>query len=129
MKKMVKHLLFSLALAVLWIPMGNEILDYLPKRPLHGSFELIEEPEFIWSDWFEGSFQPKKEEWLNQEMPGRDLLVRLRNQYYFSVFQEAKANGVSPGRNGVLLDVEYVAAFYGTDFKGEEFLGDKLRRW
>ena len=129
MEKMVKHLLFSLALAVLWIPMGNEILDYLPKRPLHGSFELIEEPEFIWSDWFEGSFQPKKEEWLNQEMPGRDLLVRLRNQYYFSVFQEAKANGVSPGRNGVLLDVEYVAAFYGTDFKGEEFLGDKLRRW
>ena len=32
-------------------------------------------------------------------------------------------------KNGVLLDVEYVQAFYGTDFAGEEFLEDKLKRW
>jgi hypothetical protein len=90
---------------------------------------VLQKPTFKWNEWWEGSYQPKEEAWLNQEMGGRTYLIRLRNQYYFSVFNEAKANGVSPGKDGVLLDVEYVAAFYGSDFAGEEFLTEKLRRW
>lgn len=129
MTKAFKYLLFAMAMATIWAPMANDLFEYLPSWSLNGSFEVLEKPKFKWDEWREGSYQPKEEAWLNQEMGGREYLVRLRNQYYFSVFNEAKANGVSPAKDGVLLDTEYVAAFYGTDFAGEEFLTEKLRKW
>ena len=129
MVKAFKYLLFALVLATLWAPLGNDVFEYLKPWPLNGSFEVLQKPTFKWNEWWEGSYQPKEEAWLNQEMGGRTYLIRLRNQYYFSVFNMAMANGVSPCENGVLLDVGYVDAFYGKDFAGDQFLTDKLVRW
>lgn len=129
MTKAFKYLLFALVMGTIWAPMGNDVFEYLPRWSLNGSFEVLERPKFKWNEWWEGSYQPKEEAWLNQEMGGRTYLIRLRNQYYFSVFDMAMANGVSPCKNGVLLDVGYVDAFYGKDFAGNELLTDKLLRW
>jgi hypothetical protein len=129
MAKATRYILFALVLGTLWLPISNEIFEYIPRWPLNGSFELLKKPSFSWASWFEGTYQTKAEPWLNEQIPGREYLVRFRNQYYFDVFNEAKANGVVPAKNGVLLDGEYVDAFYGTDYKGSEFLEDKLERW
>ncbi|MFT4982272.1 MAG: hypothetical protein ACI9UR_002142 [Bacteroidia bacterium] len=129
MGRALKYLLFVLVLGTLWMPISNKMFKYVPAWPLNGSYETLTEPEFSWEEWFEGTYQEKAEPWFNEKMSIREYLVRFRNQYYFSVFKEAKANGVAPAKNGVLLDVEYVQAFYGTDFAGEDFLTEKLERW
>lgn len=129
MAKAIRYILFVLVLGTLWIPMSDEMFEYIPKWPLNGSYTTLEKPEFSWDSWFEGTYQQKAEPWLNEQIPSREYLIRLRNQYYFSVFNMAMANGVSPGKNGVLLDVGYVDAFYGKDFAGEEFLTERLTKW
>lgn len=118
-----------MVLATISLPILQENIEFLPAWPLDGSYQSATEPEFKWNDWFEGSFQNAEEAWLNEQIGGREYLVRLRNQYYFSVFGMAMANGVSPAKDGVLLDVGYVDAFYGKDFAGEEVLADKLASW
>ena len=129
MVKTLKYLLFAIVLGTLFLPLAEEYFDFLPDRSLKGSFETVEEPFINIEDWKSGTFQSNFEEYLNNNLGGRDLLVRLRNQYYYSVFNIAMANGVSPAKDGILLEEEYVSAFYGTDFAGEEFLEDKLKRW
>ncbi|MCF8277277.1 MAG: hypothetical protein K9J17_11135 [Flavobacteriales bacterium] len=125
----LKYLLFALVLASLSLPLLQRNFRFIPAWPLDGSFQSASEPEFDWNDWFDGNFQSAEETWLNEQIGAREYLVRLRNQYYFDVFDMAMANGVSPGKDGVLLDVGYVDAFYGKDFAGEDVLTDKLLRW
>lgn len=127
--KGLKYLLFGLILSVLLFPLAQRNFELIPTWPLDGSFQSAIEPEFDWNHWFEGDFQAAEETWLNERIGAREYLVRLRNQYYFDVFNMAMANGVSPAKEGVLLDVGYVDAFYGKDFAGEEVLADKLQRW
>ncbi|MDB4655803.1 hypothetical protein OAE48_03045 [Flavobacteriales bacterium] len=129
MNKALKYLLFMLVMGVLWLPTTNKMFGLFPAWTLNGSYETLQEPVFIWDDWFNGEFQKKFEPWFNEQIGGREYLIRFRNQYYFSVFNMAMANGVTPAKDGVLLDVGYVDAFYGKDFAGEEFLTDRLRKW
>lgn len=118
-----------LVMGVLWLPTTNKMFGFFPAWTLNGSYETLQEPVFVWGDWFNGEFQKNFEPWFNEQIAGREYLIRFRNQYYFSVFNMAMANGVTPAKDGVLLDVGYVDAFYGKDFAGEEFLTDRLRKW
>lgn len=119
----------SLLLAVLWMPVADKLFDFIPYWKLNGSYEEVGNPDWSWETWKEGTFQASAEAWYNQEMGGREYLIRLRNQYYFDVFDMAMANGVSPGTDGVLLELGYVDAFYGKDFAGADFLNEKLTKW
>ncbi|MBL4585771.1 MAG: hypothetical protein JKX84_01740 [Flavobacteriales bacterium] len=128
-RKGLKYLLFLSVMATLFLPLTETLTNLLPSRPLNGSFDVAPEPEFSLEEWTSGAYQIEYEKHLNDHVGGREHLVRMRNQYYFSAYQLAMANGVVPGKNGVLLDYDYVDAFYGKDFVGEAFLTDKLRRW
>ncbi len=125
----LKYFMFFMVLMVLTIPSLEKALEFLPDRELKGSFEVAEEPIFNLNDWSSGKFQVDYETFWNDHIGGREYLVRIRNQYYFSAYNIALANSVFPGKNGVLFTAEYVNAFYGKDFAGAEFLEDKLTRW
>ena len=118
-----------MVMLTLWLPHLNSVKPFLPDMPLEGSYDKAARPEFTSETWFEGTFQSNAEKWLNENFSTRDLLIRLRNQYYYSVFRIAMANGVAIGKEGVLFEQGYIDAFYGKDFAGEEFLSDKLTRW
>lgn len=129
MNRLLKYLLLLTVLAVLFFSIGQNMFDFLPKWKLNGSFDPAPDADFSWDAWFDGSYQPPKEKWLNEQIGAREYLIRLRNQYYFSTFHIAKANGVIPCKNGVLVDQGYADAFYGNDFAGHEFLTERLRGW
>ena len=129
MRAVIGYISFLLVLITLFSSLIEKNFELLPDRELKGSFNTAPEPDFIIDDWFEGTFQSSYEAYLKDALGGRDYLVRIRNQYHFSVFNKAMANSVVPAKDDVLLDHDYVAAFYGDDFKGEEFLTEKLVRW
>lgn len=129
MVRVLKYLLMTGVIALLFFPLAQNLWNVLPPWKLNGSYEPAPQVEFSWNDWFDGNYQPGKEKWLNENIGAREYLIRLRNQYYFSVFHVAKANGVIPCKNGVLVDQGYADAFYGNDFAGEEFLNAQLSSW
>jgi len=129
MMSLAKHFLWAVTMLLVSLPLVNDIYRILPRMPLNGSYANAAEPEFSWSTWLDGSYQSAAEPWLNESVSCRDLLVRLRNQYYFTVFDQAKANAVIALNDGVLVEQAYLDALYGDDFAGEDFLLDKLKRW
>lgn len=127
--KGLKYLLLMAVLAIMLVPLVEENYTILPDLELDGAFEIEPEPTLSIEDWKSSDFQSDYEAYLNDNLSARDLLVRLRNQYYFSIFDEAKANAIVIGKEGVLLDNGYVEAFYGTDFAGDEYLIERLEKW
>lgn len=129
MRRWVSYLLFGCVLLVLWSSLLEKQFGLLPEKPLKGDVQKAERPELSARSWYEGAFQDTFGTFLNDHLGGHAWLIRIRNQYYFSVFNEAKANAIVPAKNGVLLDQAYVDAFYGKDFAGETFLTSRLESW
>jgi len=127
--KGINYMLFMMVLTTLFASLLEKNFSLLPDRTLKGSFDTAMQPDFTLEDWLSGDFQSNYESFLKDNLGGRPYLVRTRNQYYYTVFNKAMANSVVPAKDGVLLDHDYVAAFYGDDFKGEEFLTERLIKW
>ena len=129
MAQKVKHIVFYIILLALLLPALQGFFGFLPVKPLNGDFLQIEKPAFSSNAWFEGSFQSSFDPWLEQNIGFHNSMVRLHNQIDYSLFQKVNAEGVVRGRNGQLYEYDYIRAWMGWDFVGEELLDKKLRQF
>lgn len=124
-----KMMLLALPLALLWLPWAQQCFRLADEWPLHGHSEPSPAAEFTWESLLSGDFAQAFEQQLKELTGFRAHLIRLRNQVYFSLFDIAKANAVVVGKEGMLLDVEYIDAYYGSDFVGQDSLLRTMLRW
>ncbi len=125
----MKHLLLAVLMGLLWLPLINGWGHFVEEWPLDGYIAPVTEPELTTDAFWSGEYADALEHSVKVKMPLRGHLIRLRNQVFFSVFNVAKANAVIIGKDGVLLDAEYVDAYYGSDFVGEEVLRERMLLW
>lgn len=125
----VKHIVFILILAGLSLPALQGKWHLFPEKPLHGDFEQKELPELTKNTWLDGTFQEALDPWLEQNTGFHNGLVRVHNQLDYSLFHKTNAEGVIRGRNGQLYESDYIRAWTGADFVGEELLDRKLRQF
>lgn len=124
----VKNMLFIGIVTLLFLPMIQQQFKFVELKPLNGSFETVEKPEFSWHSWFEGAYQPKQEKYLNETIGFRSFFVRLYNQLHFSLYSQAKANSVIVGLDDYLYEENYIKAHLGRDFIGEKNIKEKVRK-
>jgi hypothetical protein len=130
MKGLKRSLLFLLMVLLL--------LPYLQTR-----FRLAREPglygisknaalpnlkSFTWKNWFGSVFQEKYTAGLNDNLGLRNTLIRLNNQYDYSLFRIIHADGFIAGRKGFLYEEDYIHEFTGRYFIGKATLDRKIRR-
>jgi len=125
----LKYLLFLLLMAVLWLPWAQRQCSLVEEWPLHGHSDPAPVPTFSMDGLMSGELTERFERQLKERTGFRGHLVRLRNQVYYALFHVAKANAVVIGKENVLLDVEYINAYYGTDFAGTYFLREQMTMW
>lgn len=68
------------------LPAIETVTKIIPVDGLKGAFFRKEKPQFSYKDWFEGSFQPKYEEYLNDTIGLRNFFIRTRNQVDYTLF-------------------------------------------
>jgi len=129
MAKGLKHLLFLMLMMLLWLLWVQQRFSVMEEWPLHGHSDSAPDAHFSMDSLLSGEFAESFERKLKEQTGLRGHLIRVRNQVYYSVFSIAKANAVVIGKNDVLLDVEYINAYYGTDFAGKDFLLEKMTKW
>lgn len=115
-----KSILFTLLLALLFIPWVQNKLHPVSLRPLAGAIAQPEYQPFQLKNWFTGEYQETKETFLNASFGFRNFFVRLNNQISFSLFHKARANGVIIGKENYLFEENYIRAINGTDFIGTD---------
>lgn len=58
----------------------------------------------------------------------RPLYVRLRNQIDYSIFNKPNAKSVIIGKEGYLYEKQYIDAYYGRDYIGEDSIKKKVEK-
>ncbi len=95
-------------------------------EPLFGYFQVPEVPKLTSESWLDGTYQSKKEKQIEESIGFRSLLVRMYNQWYYSLFNQARANGVSIGKDNYLYEEGYIKTALGDDFLGENEISSRL---
>ncbi len=124
----IKRILFIGMMVLLFIPMFQHVTKIVHEKPLNGAFQIIENPSFNFSNWFDGVYQTEQQDYLNQNFGFRSFFVRTYNQMQYSLFNSPRANGVVLGNDGYLYEENYIKAHLGRDFIGEEKIIEKIEK-
>lgn len=115
-------------MAILIIPVFQNVFNFVDIAPLKGSFEKAEKKDISLSGWFSDDYQLNQEKYINQNFGFRNLFVKLNNQVAFNLFNLAKANQVIVGKDNYLYEKNYLLAYSGADFIGADSVLHRMQR-
>jgi hypothetical protein len=116
-------------MALMLAPSIQGYFEIIPVRALNGDFAEYEKPYLGIESWFNGDYQSDMVPYIEQKTGFHNTLVRLHNQMDYSLFGKPSAEGVVRGKNGQLYEYDYIRAWNGKDFIGENFHDKKLRNF
>ena len=103
--------------------------NWIKLKPLNGYFINTEKNKFSWKGWFSGSYQEAEDKYLNENFGFRNFFIRLNHQWRFSLFNKAKTQWVTVGKENYLYEKNYIKAYYGTDFIGEDSIARRMDKF
>jgi hypothetical protein len=128
MGEKLKYIAFALMVILLAIPSLEGYFDMVPSRELQGDFTASSRPSFTLSSWFSMKYQNELEPYIEENIGFHNELIRLNNQLDFSLFGKPNAEGVVLGKEGQLFEADYIRAYLGRDFVGDDIIERKTRR-
>lgn len=124
----ILRIIFVLFIAILLLPSLQDSLHIFRIKPLSGAFETLDKPKLNHNTWWFGEFQDRFTEYKAQNMEFRPLLVRINNQFDFSLFNKSNASKVVVGKNNYLFEDNYIDAYIGEDYIGIIEIKKRLNR-
>ncbi|MEI7661349.1 MAG: hypothetical protein WCK34_04095 [Bacteroidota bacterium] len=123
-------LLFIILLSMAVSPLQRRF-HLFREAPLHGYFIPVPMPElkfFTWGRWFGSVFQDEMTTRLNENIGLRNPLIRIRNQYDWSLFGLTHAQGFLEGKDRYFFEEDYIHEYSGRYFVGTNVIERKLSR-
>ncbi|MBK7667691.1 MAG: hypothetical protein IPJ32_10330 [Sphingobacteriaceae bacterium] len=108
--------------------MLQNVLHFKWIKPLKGAYVEVQDTEFSVATWFDANYQNKKEEYVNQNFGLRNYYVRFNNQIDYSLFNKANVAKLVVGKGGFLYEDDYINAYFGKNFIGEEKLEERFKK-
>lgn len=124
MQSKIQYIVFGFFISLLVLP--NVFKNLIEIKPLEGYFELAQPPVFSVDNWFNGKFQEGFNRNAEDYLGFRNILIRIRNQLDYSLFDVAHASGVVIGKNKVLFQESYLNGYMGLDNVGISVIERKL---
>jgi len=126
--KGIKYLLLLFVLCLVGLHLAQRSLIIFKQSPLIGVADTTKRPVLSWNTYFNQEFQPVLQKFLEEKMGFRPMLIKLRNQFDYSVFNYTQAPGVVIGKNGMLFIESYIQNRKGSVFKGKAQIRNEVRR-
>src|SRR4030042_2318806 len=123
-----KNILFGVIIGILVFPGIQKHTGIVHEIGLKGAIVPVAKPDFTMRGWFDASCQEKMETYLNESFGLRNYFVRINNQIAFTFFRKAKASGVIIGKEKYLYEENYIRAYYGLDFIGEDSILHRMQK-
>lgn len=127
--KRLKQVVFVVIIAGLFVPMIQHKFRFFEEKVLNGSYAYSTKPALTKESWFSGKYQEEQDRYIQEHTGFRPAWFRFYNQWNYSLFDKASARGVVVGKQDFLYEENYIKAYYGTDFLGEEKIGEITRKW
>ncbi len=110
-----KKLIFGLGLVILLFPLLNTMAPFIKSAGLKGAVTKVSDVNFTWNTWFNGTYQQKKEDYINSNVGFYPDFIRINNQIDFSLFGVLHAKDVFEGENHFLYEGPYIKSYLGMD--------------
>lgn len=124
-----KSVLFGIILIAISLPaIKNISQNTIEDNALKGAVQYSEKPELTWENWYEGQFQKGATKFVNERFGFRNDLLRFNNQLYYSLFNVARANSVVIGKEHYLYERNYIKAYTGEDYVGEDEINERVKK-
>ena len=123
-------LLFLILLSLLISPLQLHY-KFFGELPLKGYYSQNKLPDlkyFTWSRWFSSVFQEDFSSRMNDNIGFHNSLIRLGNQFDYSLFGLTHAKGFIEGKNRYLFEEDYIHEYNGDYFIGTAAIDKKLAR-
>lgn len=124
----LKHIIFVFIVLILVFPVLQKQFGIFKIPPLEGAYTNTEKSKLSASSWFNSSFQNNYNNYLEENIGFRSMLVRINNQIDYSIFNQANANRIIVGKNRHKYDERYIDAYFGNDYLWDDFYLEKLRK-
>ncbi|WP_081910661.1 alginate O-acetyltransferase AlgX-related protein [Hymenobacter sp. APR13] len=122
-----KRLLFGLLLLLLLAPALQAKFHWVKVAPLDGFFDENKHPDFAWEDLRNGTYQPRLEAYLEENLGFRSWFLRLHNQLVYSLFNQTTISTVVAGKDDVLFQPLSIDVYQGLGYAPAEM--DNRVRW
>ncbi len=119
--KTARGRLFFLILVLLAFPLLNHHYKIIKSSPLKDVMPT-EKPAFSYWGLWDGSYQASLNSYLNDVVGFREDMIRFVNQIDFSFFNKINVPDFIIGKNNDLFFKEYIDAYCGIDYNGDEHL-------
>ena len=124
----IKNGLYIVILTVLLLPQLQSKFKIFPIAPLNGSVEKIEDPYISKATWLNGNYQEQQENAIKRSYGFNEALIRIYNQWNYSIFNKTNTQWVEIGKEGYLYETNYIKAALGLDFIGEDSIQKQVAR-
>ena len=111
------------------IPDIQKRVKIVDEAKLDGVFTLAEKPVFSKENFFSGKFREQYQQYVEDHIGFRNTLIRIRNQFEFSLFKTPHACNVIVGKNNVLYQDFYVDAYFGKDLLSKGKVDEKVNKF
>lgn len=101
-------LLFGFAAVML---MPALLQKWASRFALSGVSERASLPELTAKGLLDGSLQETLNTYYSENLPGRDLIIKIRNQAIFSLFAKSPNKNIILGKDKVLFEKEYILKY------------------
>jgi len=126
--KTTRQILFILILLGMLLPFFQNNFLKIPLLPLVGVQDTLGEPKFSFRGFLDLSYQESEGSYLAEKAGFRPLLVRLKNQVDYSVFNYTMSGGVVIGKDGCLFLESYINNYCGIEFRGVRKIDYEVKR-
>ena len=99
-----------------------------PLQKLRGKYKAVERPNFSLKDWLDGTYQIQMDKRTNSRFFLRSVLIKIRNQIEYDVFDKSNGGWIIKGKDNMLFDKKYIAAYLGENFIGKDTVAHRVGR-
>jgi len=125
-QNIIGNILFYLIVALISLPLLQQLTGFAYVRPLKGSVKTDEPPVF--ENWFSGEFQQHADNYFNSNFGFRSSFVRLHNQIDYWLFDIVNAKNVLIGKDGYLFEYGYIKEYLGKNFLGKDEINNRIAK-
>ncbi|HXC03804.1 MAG TPA: hypothetical protein VNZ86_03580, partial [Bacteroidia bacterium] len=120
--------LLFLFLGLMLLPLLQHQFSLLPETKLEGYAAPAPDTSWNAESWFNGTYAPAKEKYLNEHFGFRNWMIRFRNEVEFRAYDKVHARDVVLGKSGFLYELYYLEAHAGLDYVGDEKLKSRFEK-
>ena len=117
-----KKIWFVFLMALLSIPMLQNLSNLVEEKPLNGAYIPAVRPRISLKSIWDETCQDSIVKYFDENIGFHNTFIRLNNQFIFSLFRESPIKGPVYGKENMFFEESYIVSYIGQTYIGDSLI-------